>query len=88
MVQKPTRMAFILISFPKGSQAFLEVVSVISKFESLLLGSIHIPSPENEESVFGILVKANTDQLGAITGMLGKISGVKVKSAVLPMDEK
>jgi len=30
------------------------------------------------------LVKANTDQLGAITGSLGKITGVKVKSAVLP----
>lgn len=88
MIQKPTRMAFILISFPKGSQAFLEVVSLISKFESLLLGSIHVPDLEKKESIFGILVKANTDQLGAITGSLGKVSGVKVKSAVLPMDEK
>jgi len=87
-MQKPTRMAFILIGFPRGSRAFLEVVSLISKFESLLLGSIHVPSPMKEESVFGILVKANTDQLGAITGSLGKISGVKVKSAVLPMEEK
>ena len=81
-------MAFILISFSKGSRAFLDVVSLISKFESFLLGSIHVPSPDNEDSVFGILVKANTDQLGAITGSLGKIPGVKVKSAVLPMKEK
>lgn len=87
-MEKPTRMTFVLISFPRGSRAFLEVVSLVSKFESLLLGSIHVPSPEKEDSVFGILVKANTDQLGAITGALGKISGVKVKSAVLPMDEK
>jgi len=86
-MQKLIRMAFILISFPRGSRAFLEVVSVISKFESIFLGSIHVPNPENEESVFGILIKADTDQLGAITGMLGKISGVKVKSAVLPIDE-
>ena len=87
MTQKPIRMAFVLISFPKGSRAFLEVVSIISKFESLFLGSIHVPSLEKEESVFGILVKADTDQLGAITGMLGKISGVRIKSAVLPIDE-
>lgn len=86
-MQKLIRMAFVLISFPRGSRAFLEVVSVISKFESLLLGSIHVPSLEKEESVFGILVKADTDQLGAITGMIGKISGVKLKSAVLPTDE-
>jgi len=87
MMQKPIRVAFILISFPRGSRAFLEVVSAISKFESLFLGSIHVPSLEKEESVFGILVKADTDQLGAITGMIGKISGVRIKSAVLPIDE-
>jgi len=81
-------MAFILISFPKGSRAFLEVASLISKFESSLLGSIHVPNPGSEDSIFGILVKANTDQLGAITGSLGKISGVKVKSAVLPTTEE
>lgn len=80
-------MAFVLISFPTGSRAFLDVVSVISKFESFLLGSIHVPSQKGEESVFGILVRADTDQLGAITGMIGKISGVKLKSAVLPIDE-
>lgn len=88
-MQKSIRMAFVLISFPRGSRAFLEVISIISKFESLLLGSIHVPSLEkNEESVFGILIKVDTDQLGAITGMIGKISGVKLKSAVLPIDEK
>lgn len=87
-MQKPTRMAFILISFPKGSRSFLEVVSLISKFESLLLGSLQVPDPDSKDSIFGILVKADTDQLGAITGSLGKIPGVKVKSAVLPMKEK
>ena len=86
-MQKFTRMAFVLIGFPRGSRAFLEVVSVISKFESIFLGSIHVPNPEKEESVFGVLIKADTDQLGAITGMLGKISGVKIKSAVLPINE-
>lgn len=86
-MQKPTRMAFILISFPKGSRAFLQVISLISKFEPLFLGSVHVPDLKKKESVFGILIKANTDQLGAITGSLGKISGVRVKSAVLPIDE-
>ena len=86
-MEKQIRMAFILISFPKGSRALLEVVSVISKFESLFLGSLQVPDPDSQGSVFGVLVKANTDQLGAITGSLGKIFGVKVKSAVLPMDE-
>ncbi len=86
-MQKPIRTAVILISFPKGSKAFLEIVSLISKFESLLLGSVHVLNQDKKNSIFGILVKADTDQLGAITGSLGKILGVKVKSAVLPTDE-
>lgn len=85
-MEKSKRIAFILISFPRGSRGFLEVVSLISKFESLFLASVHVPELEKEESAFGILIKANTDQLGAMTGSLGKIPGVKVKSAVLPMN--
>lgn len=79
-----TRMAFIVITFPKGSRAFMDVVSVLSKFESILLGSLQVPDQGGKESVFGILVKASTDQIGALTGPLGKIHGVIVKSAVLP----
>ena len=83
-MKKISRMAFILISFPKGSHSLLETFSLISKYEPLFLGSINVTIPDSKESIFGILVKANTDQLGAITGSLGKITGVKVKSAVLP----
>ena len=86
MSQSP-RMAFILISFPSGSRAFLDIVSVMSKFERYLLGSIQVPDTQKQNSLFGILVKANTDQLGAFTGSLGKIKGANIKSAVLPEDK-
>jgi len=80
-------MAFILISFPSGSRAFLDIVSVMSKFERYMMGSIQVPDPRKQNSLFGILMRANTDQLGAFTGLLGKIKGVNVKSAVLPEDK-
>ncbi len=83
-----TRMAFVIIVFPRGSRALLDVISALSKFESILLGSIQVPDQGSESSIFGILVKATTDQLGALTGPLGKIHGVKVKSAVLPDETK
>lgn len=83
-MQKPIRMAFILINFPKGSREFLDVVSLISKFEPFLIGSLHVPNPDSDDSVFGLLVKADTDQIGALAGSLGKLSGVSVKSAFLP----
>ena len=86
-MQNPVRTSFILITFQKGSRAFLEVVSIVSKNESLILGSIHIPDQNSNKSAFGLVVKSTTDQLSAMTGPLGKIPGVKVKSAVLPLEE-
>ena len=86
-MQQTKRMAFIVIIFPKGSRALLEVISILSKFESILLGSIQVPDQGGKSSIFGILAKATTDQIGALTGPLGKIYGIKVKSAVLPDDK-
>ena len=83
-MDKTQRMAFILISFPTGSHALLEVFSLMSKFETFFLGSINVNISEGGESAIGILIKANTDQMGAITGPIGKINGVTVKSAILP----
>jgi hypothetical protein len=83
MTLKP-RISFILVSFPKDSKIVLDVFALFNKFENVMLGSVNIPDSSNKKSIIGFVVKANTDRLGAITGALGKIPDVKVKSATLP----
>jgi hypothetical protein len=77
------RMSFILISFDTKSRSFLDIISIISKYDSLFLGSINVPMNEKGSSALGILLNATNDQLGAITGSLGKMPGIRIKSAVL-----
>jgi hypothetical protein len=86
-MRQEVRMAFVVVTFPKGSRALLDVVSVLSEFESILIGSIQVPDKGSDNIIFGILVRATMDELGALTGPLGKIYEVKVKSAVLSSEE-
>jgi len=63
-------------------QSAAKVNEILSKFGDLIVGRMGIPYKERGISVIAIIVDATTDELGALTGKLGQIPGVKVKSAV------
>ena len=46
------------------------------------MGRMGIPHLLKELSVIVVIVNATTDELGALTGKLGKVAGVSVKSAL------
>ncbi|MDP8216096.1 MAG: iron-only hydrogenase system regulator [Candidatus Kaelpia imicola] len=76
------RVGFIgIILEDRETQAQL-VNQVLSKFAETIVGRIGLPYKEKRCSVITLIVDATTDELGAMTGKLGKIEGVSVKSAL------
>ena len=65
-----------------------EVNRVLSGSGELLIGRIGVPDHENGRGVIGVLVRGDVKKLGALTGKLGNIPGVTVKSAVTKEKEK
>ena len=59
-----------------------EVNRVLSVHADLVLARVGLPRREKGLSVITLVVEATTDELGALTGSLGKIAGVSVKSAL------
>lgn len=55
---------------------------VLSEFGELIIGRIGVPDHESGIGVIGILVRGDMKTLGAMTGKLGNIAGVTVRSAV------
>ncbi len=55
---------------------------VLSAHAELILARVGLPRRDKGVSVITLVVEATTDELGALTGQLGKISGVSVKSAL------
>ncbi|MFO7151632.1 MAG: iron-only hydrogenase system regulator [Bacillota bacterium] len=76
------RLSVVGIIVYDREQSAAKVNEILSKFGDLIVGRMGIPYKERGISVIAIIVDATTDELGALTGKLGQIPGVKVKSAV------
>jgi len=60
-----------------------EINQVLSDFGEIVVGRLGVPYRERKLSIISIIVDGTTDQIGALTGKLGQIKEVKVKSAIL-----
>ncbi len=76
------RLGFVGVIIHNRKKAAPEVNNVLTEFGELVVGRMGIPHVKRELSVIVLIVNANTDELGALTGKLGKINGVSVKSAL------
>ncbi len=59
-----------------------KVNSVLHEYSDIIIGRMGIPYRERGVSVISVVVDTDTDTISAITGKLGKISGVSVKAAI------
>ena len=59
-----------------------KVNSVLHGYSDIIIGRMGIPYRERGVSVISVVVDTDTDTISAITGKLGKISGVYVKAAI------
>lgn len=61
------------------------VSEILSQYSEIIVGRMGIPYRERQVSVISIIVDGSTDHIGAMTGKLGKLPGVSVKSALTKM---
>jgi len=56
--------------------------AIISEHADIILGRQGIPLRERSASVISLVLEGNTDLIGSLTGKLGRLPGVKVKSVL------
>lgn len=77
------RYGFVGITIDKTKTTGVEVQKVLSIYPEIIMGRMGLPSLEDGKiSVITLIVNTTTDELGALTGKLGKINGVNVKSGL------
>ncbi len=59
-----------------------EVNSILTEYGSIILGRVGLPYRERNLNIITLIVDASTDQIGALTGKLGRLEGVTVKSTL------
>lgn len=58
------------------------VNEILSKHADLIIGRMGLPYSLKKISIICLIVNGSTDQLGSLTGQLGSIEGVQVKSVM------
>ena len=69
----------VIVNKPDSSEA---VNSILHDYGSIIVGRMGIPYRERGLSVISVVVDTDTDTISALTGKLGKINSVSVKSAI------
>ena len=54
----------------------------IGQYADMVTGRIGVPDHQRAISVIGLIIEGTTDRIGALTGRLGNLPGVTVKSAL------
>jgi len=66
----------------ENRDAVPQVNQVLTNHASMIIGRMGLPYRQKDLAVIALIVDGSTDELGALTGKLGNISGVTVKSAL------
>ena len=59
-----------------------EINEILHKFSSMIVGRMGMPYKERGLCVISLIVDGSMDEISAMTGKLGKISSISVKSAI------
>lgn len=76
------RIGFVGIIIENREKVADEINHRISEFGERVIARVGVPYRERQVSVITLIVDATTDELGALTGKLGALPGVSVKSAL------
>jgi putative iron-only hydrogenase system regulator len=77
------RIGVIAILVENREDAVPRVNELLTQFGEIIIGRLGLPYRERGVSVISLTVEGTTDQVGALTGRLGMIPGVKTRSLLL-----
>lgn len=78
-MEKRVGAAIILV---ENKEIVDEINSILSAHSFIILGRQGLPMREKGISVINLILEGTTDQISSLTGKLGRLDGVHVKSVL------
>ncbi|HPF99984.1 MAG TPA: iron-only hydrogenase system regulator [Kiritimatiellia bacterium] len=76
------RLGFVGIVVENRKQSAGKINDALTGHGDIIVGRMGLPHLAHDTSVITLIVNATTDEVGTLTGKLGMIDGVSVKSAM------
>lgn len=77
------RLGIIGIIIKERDKAAPTVNAILSDYGEMIVGRMGLPFRERGISIIDLIIEATTDEVGALTGKLGMLDGVQVKSLLV-----
>ncbi len=78
---KNRRLGVIAIIVKDRDSTYVELNKIFHDFGKIIVGRLGVPYRERNISVMALIVDGSTDEIGAMTGKIGQIKNVSVKTA-------
>lgn len=75
------RLGFVGIILHDRKKCAEAVNHILSDFGDIIVARVGLPKVRKDCAVITLIVDATTDQIGSLTGRLGSVAGISVKSA-------
>ena len=75
------RIGAVIVLVTEGGD-IQRINAIISEHADLILGRQGIPLRDRSTNVISLVVEGDTDRIGSLTGKLGRLTGVRVKSVL------
>jgi len=77
---KERRIGFVGIIVYNREDAYQQLNEILHEFSSIIIGRLGLPYRERNLSIISLIVDGNTDEIGAMTGKIGQLPGVTIKT--------
>ncbi len=79
------RIGTVLI-LVRNHESVQQTNEIITKHSNIIIGRQGLPR-NNGTSIISLLLEGTTDEIGSLSGQLGRVSGIEVKSVVLKIKD-
>mgnify|MGYP002624980419 CR=1 FL=1 len=76
------KIGVIGIIIENDKDVVIKVQQLLSSYSHLICGRMGVPDHESGINVISVIIKGTNEEISALTGKLGRLDKVKVKSAV------
>lgn len=80
------RIGVVGIVIEGNRDVAMEVQKILSENGDIILGRMGIPDSEDNISAISLIVKGESERISALTGKLGRLERVNVKSALTSVE--
>ncbi len=80
MTSKERRLGVVAVILQAPELAVSDFNNILFQFSGLIVGRMGIPYKERNLSVVSLIVDGTNEEIGSLTGKIGQLPGVSVKT--------